>query len=75
MPHMTGFDLAREIRGIRGDIPVILCSGFMESDDMTRQSAHDISHFITKPIIKHEWATALRMVLDGESRGKRLMLS
>ena len=70
MPHMTGFDLAREIRGIRGDIPVILCSGFMESDDMTRQSAHDISHFITKPIIKHEWATALRMVLDGKAGAK-----
>jgi len=50
MPHMTGFDLAREIRNINGEIPIIICSGFQYKEDAEKMAALEIRHFITKPI-------------------------
>jgi two-component system, cell cycle sensor histidine kinase and response regulator CckA len=35
MPVMTGIDFARKVRGIRPDLPVILCSGHHEVADST----------------------------------------
>jgi CheY-like chemotaxis protein len=64
MPHMTGFDVARELREIRADIPVILCSGFQGKEDMEKQSAIGISCFIIKPIGMHILAETIRNVLD-----------
>jgi YesN/AraC family two-component response regulator len=32
MPKMTGIVLAEEIRKIRSDIPILLCTGFKEKD-------------------------------------------
>jgi PAS domain S-box-containing protein len=65
MPHMTGFDVAREIRAIRPDIPIILCSGFQEKEDVEKLAALGISLFVTKPIRRTEIAQAIRHVLDG----------
>ena len=31
MPNLTGFDLGKECKVIRPDIPIILCTGFSES--------------------------------------------
>ncbi len=31
MPSMTGVDLAREMMGVRADLPIILMTGFTES--------------------------------------------
>ena len=64
MPHLTGFDVAREIRSIRADIPVVLCSGIQEKEDMERLTAFDINRLITKPIGVSILAEAIRDVLD-----------
>jgi len=64
MPHMTGFDVAQELREIREDIPVILCSGFQGKEDLEKQSTFDISCFIIKPIRMHILAETIRNVLD-----------
>ncbi len=63
MPHMTGFDVVREMRKIRADIPVILCSGFQEKEDLEKQSAIGIRFFIMKPVRMHELADVVRMAL------------
>ncbi|PKN35967.1 MAG: hypothetical protein CVU61_00245 [Deltaproteobacteria bacterium HGW-Deltaproteobacteria-19] len=63
MPHMTGFAVARDLHKIRADIPVILCSGFQEKEDLEKQSACGISSFIMKPFRINDLAEAIRSVL------------
>jgi PAS domain S-box-containing protein len=64
MPQMTGDDLANEIRRIRPDIPVILCTGF--SSKVTSENARllNIDAFLMKPIIVRDMANTIRKVLD-----------
>jgi signal transduction histidine kinase/CheY-like chemotaxis protein len=64
MPQMTGLELAREIRKIRADIPVILCSGY--STLVTEKNKKDlfISEFVTKPSTGLKLATVIRKVID-----------
>jgi len=64
MPHLTGFDVIREIRGIRSDIPVVLCSGFQDKEDMGKLKALGINQLITKPVRMSVLAKAIRDVLD-----------
>jgi PAS domain S-box-containing protein len=66
MPHMTGDQLAKEILGIRPDIPVILCTGF--SERINNQVAKDmgIRELLIKPIMLGKLANTIRRVLDGE---------
>jgi signal transduction histidine kinase/CheY-like chemotaxis protein len=64
MPVMNGFDVAREIRGIRADVPIILCSGFQYREDLEKISTLSITHFISKPIRINELCKAIRDSLD-----------
>ncbi len=67
MPHLTGFDVAREIKSIRPDIPVILCSGFQEKEDVGKLKALGISRLMIKPISKGVMAKVIRDVLEKET--------
>jgi signal transduction histidine kinase/ligand-binding sensor domain-containing protein/CheY-like chemotaxis protein len=64
MPQMTGIQLAEEIKKIKPDIPVIICSGYSASLTEDQIKALGISEFIMKPVIKSELAQAVRRVLD-----------
>jgi CheY-like chemotaxis protein len=67
MPKMTGDELAREIKRIRHDIPVILCTGF--SSKITPENVHqfDIDAFLMKPIIIQDMAKVVREVMEKNS--------
>jgi two-component system, cell cycle sensor histidine kinase and response regulator CckA len=67
MPQLTGFDLAREIRSICTGMPVILCTGFQEKEDMGKLAADRINQFIIKPARISSMAKAIRDVLDKDS--------
>jgi CheY-like chemotaxis protein len=64
MPEMTGEILAMEIKKIRPDIPIIICSGF--SKEMTQNKAQRIgvNTFLNKPITMEELAHAIRKELN-----------
>lgn len=66
MPKMTGKELASELRKIRPDIPIILCTGFNESlgDESLKEAG--IAALLGKPILKRQIAKTVREVLDGE---------
>ena len=49
MPHLTGRDLAAEIKAIRPDIPVILCTGFSELINERSARNSGVDEFIMKP--------------------------
>jgi len=66
MPQMTGFDLAREIKQIRPDIPIIICTGFSDTTDSDKAKAMGIIGLVMKPIIMREMAEIIKRVSDGK---------
>jgi PAS domain S-box-containing protein len=63
MPSMTGEVLARELRRIRPDIPVILCTGFSHVMDAEKARAMGIDAFLMKPLVARDLSLAIRRVL------------
>jgi len=49
MPGMTGFDLARELRLIRADLPVVLTTGHVRPQDAEAAQRAGVTHLIPKP--------------------------
>jgi len=68
MPKMTGDDLARELMGIRPDIPIILCTGYSSKIDERQAKMIGIRDFVLKPMLRRQIATAIRKVLDEKSQ-------
>ena len=63
MPQMTGETFVRELRCIRPDIPVILCTGF--SHTMTAEKARSlgINTLLMKPLVSSDLGRAIHRVL------------
>lgn len=63
MPQMTGETFVRELRRIRPDIPVILCTGF--SHTMTAEKARTlgIDALLMKPLVTGDLGRAIQRVL------------
>ena len=67
MPGMTGTELARQMRRLRADIPVVLISGYT-GPVLTQQAiSAGIEHILTKPLALRQIAEALSKVLARES--------
>ncbi len=64
MPNMTGDMLAKELMGIRSDIPIILCTGYSELITKESAEAMGIRAFVMKPLVTRDLATIIRKVLD-----------
>jgi len=64
IPNMTGDELAKELMGIRPDLPIILCTGFSELINEHKAKAMGIRAFVMKPIVQREMAKAVRKALD-----------
>jgi CheY-like chemotaxis protein len=64
MPQMTGEVLARELRQIRADIPIILCTGFSHVIDADKAAAQEIDAFLLKPLIAKDLGLAIQEVLS-----------
>ncbi len=64
MPHMTGLELAQQIKEIRPALPIILTSGFGESLYTEKAKAMGIDTFIQKPLDIERLARVIRELLD-----------
>ena len=49
MPHMNGEEAFREMRRVRSDVTVILCSGYNEQDATQRFAGKGLASFLQKP--------------------------
>jgi CheY-like chemotaxis protein len=67
MPEMTGYRLIEEIRAIRSDIPIILCTGFSETVSEASVKQFGSTRFLMKPVHR---ATLAQTIFDlfGERR-------
>jgi signal transduction histidine kinase len=64
MPDMTGMELAQELRRLRPDIPIILCTGYSENVSLEKIKAAGINGLLMKPIFLSKLAETIRKVLD-----------
>jgi PAS domain S-box-containing protein len=67
MPHVTGEALAIELRRIRPDVPIILCTGFSHSMTAERAQELGIAAFLMKPLVTRDLALTIRQVLTQRS--------
>ena len=64
MPEMTGDQLAEGILELRGDIPIVLCTGFSERFNETQSRELGVQRYLYKPVLADELAEVVREVLD-----------
>jgi len=63
MPEMTGSELAREIRLIRPDIPIVLMSGFVSPALLGRARELGVMEVLAKPLVERDIARGLANAL------------
>jgi CheY-like chemotaxis protein len=64
MPNMTGERLAVELKEIRPDIPVILCTGYSKKYSDETVASLGINALVYKPVVKADLAKTVRKVMD-----------
>jgi len=64
MPFMDGEETFNRLREIRPDIPVMLCTGFIQNDRLERLMDAGLSGFLRKPFAPDEIAGQVRSILE-----------
>ena len=64
MPRITGMELSEKILKIRGDIPIILCTGFNAAVSTESAEAMGIQAVVTKPVESARLAATVRRLLE-----------
>ena len=64
MPHLTGAGLAAEMRRLKPDIPIILCTGYHETMDAEKAALLGFQGFLMKPVDLKVLANVVRKVAD-----------
>jgi PAS domain S-box-containing protein len=63
MPDLSGTELAREIRRLRSDIPIVLMSGYSGARLTERAHAAGVSNVLRKPLVSRDIAEPLARAL------------
>ncbi len=64
MPDMTGLELAQHLLAIRPGIPIILTSGYLNTEALQKARESGIKSVIKKPFDVKELVAQIRLVLD-----------
>jgi CheY-like chemotaxis protein len=63
MPFMDGEETFKRLREIRADIPVVLCTGFIQQERLGRLMSSGLTGFLRKPIAADEIVSFVRSTL------------
>lgn len=63
MPHISGYDVCREVRATHPDIPILFLSAKSEEIDVVVGFQLGADDFIRKPFGKHEFLARLRVAI------------
>ena len=63
MPKRDGYEVARAIRALRADIPIVLCSGYAGVDARSRFAGLQVDCFLQKPYHMSELLDTVQNVL------------
>lgn len=64
MPFMDGEETFHRLREIRADVPVLLCTGFVQEDRLKSWMAAGLTGFVLKPIAPGEIVGVVRSTLQ-----------
>jgi CheY-like chemotaxis protein len=64
MPGMSGFHVARAIKEIRADLPVVVTSGYVRAEDREAASEIGVRDLVLKPDTVEELGQVLERVLE-----------
>jgi PAS domain S-box-containing protein len=64
MPSMTGDMMALEIRKIRPDIPIIICTGYSNQINQDKAQQMGFNAFLEKPVLLKDLAQVVRQAID-----------
>jgi PAS domain S-box-containing protein len=68
MPGTDGIAAASAARELAPDLPIILCSGYLEADKQARAKDAGVTDFAAKPILATDLAVLIRKVLESRQR-------
>ncbi len=69
MPDVSGTDLAAQIKAIRADVPIILCTGYGKEIGYKRAGHLGISACLGKPVLRREIVSAVQKAIYQEREG------
>jgi CheY-like chemotaxis protein len=69
MPVMSGEETLAELRRVRPDVRVVVCSGYNELEAVRRFSGAGVEAFIQKPYTSAQLAEKVKAALEGRARG------
>ena len=64
MPFMDGEETFHRLREIRSDVPVMLCTGFIQNDRLERMMTAGLSGFLRKPFAPDEVASQVKAIME-----------
>jgi CheY-like chemotaxis protein len=64
LPFMDGEETFARLRDLRAEIPVVLCTGFIEEERLNRLMASGLTGFLRKPIAPDEVVSVVRSILE-----------
>jgi CheY-like chemotaxis protein len=64
MPFIDGEETFHRLREIRPDIPVMLCTGFIQNDRLERLMTAGLSGFLRKPFAPDEIASQVKAIME-----------
>jgi len=67
MPNLSGEQLLTQLRQVRNDIPIIMCTGFMTPLSRETMKALGIRTILTKPWTAYDLGSALNDILGKDS--------
>ncbi len=70
MLEMDGMELARRVRTVRSDVPMILCSGYCDKVPADQLIQVGVQAVLNKPVSLEQWARTIRRVLDQNQPGE-----
>ncbi|MGD9824620.1 response regulator, partial [Desulfobacter sp.] len=68
MPGLTGDDLARELKKINPDIPVIICTGLEKNDKKAWQDSANVKEFLIKPVDMKQLSGLISKMINSPGR-------
>ena len=66
MPNMTGIELAKRLRKLGIDKPIILITGYPDKDILAKATAAGIGHVVLKPHLEDSLVTHIRGAIRGK---------
>ncbi len=70
MPNLTGNELAYEIRKLRDDIPIMLCSGYNNGLATESMPKHKLNNFLPKPFNRDTLLSHINELFNTQGDGR-----